>query len=554
MHKFFKGMVAAATTLALISAPTLAASASTIAWSTPQQLLEDQTIDSNIFSLNDGTTVATWNATINSHSVVQMISKPLGSNTWSSVSGVTPADLNGSQPVFTSDAKGNMVVVWLETTSPNTLRASQKLVGHGWSAPVIIGQGDSYSVSDIRVTTDKLGNTTAMWVATSGGSTSLETAELPAGGQWRAAQAIDANGRAFQHLQVALAPNGSITLAYQRTDGSDYRVESVTRKFGQAWTAPVVLSAAGSSAYEPQITSDPFSNVTVVWHRTVDWWARLQVATRSAAGVWGSVSDISPDNQYMVEHVITSDGKGNLTLMWSGVSDGTQYHEVTSTKPAGGSWSTPVDFSPPNVDASTMQLSTCANGSLLAVWLSNSGGTTSINFATKASGQDWAQTQTLYSTTQNLRGFKVAALPNGAATAIWVQRPQWNHRPPMPNDTLWSTTLTRSYEVSYSVNGAGGSTPSASTYSTDTPNTTITAPAGLSRAGFNFVGWNSKADGTGAQVKAGEAFTPIDDTTLYAQWQAQLADTGANLMWQAFFALALLATGGYLLIVRKTKP
>ncbi len=553
MNKVFKVLTSAAAALAFFAGPALSASASSLSWSTPQQHLESQSIDSNIFSLNDGTTVATWNATIDSHSVVQMMSKPVGSNTWSSVSNVTPTNLNGSEAVFSSDSKGNIVVVWFETTNPYTVRASQKLVGKSWASPVIIGQGNSYSATDFHLVTDKKGNTTAMWAGYNGSSGSLETAELPAGGQWRATETLDSNGRDFQHLQVALAPNGSITLAYQRTDGSNYRIESVNRTFGHTWNSPTVLSAAGSNAYEPQITSDPFSNVTVVWHRSVDWWARLQVSTKSATGIWSSVSDVSPDNQYMVEHVITSDKEGNLTLLWSGVSDGTQYHEVTSTKPIGGSWSAPVDFSPPNVDAGTMQLSAGYNGSLLAVWLSNSSGIISINYATKASGQPWTETQTFYSTSENVRGFRVAALPNGAATAMWVQRAPWNHSPPMPNDTLWSATLTRSYDVSYSVGADDVSTPAPSNYTTDTACTTVATANDLTRAGFKFAGWNTKADGTGTPVAAGSSFIPVDDTTLYAQWQITLADTGANLVWPMFLALTLFATGGYLLLVRKAK-
>jgi len=94
----------------------------------------------------------------------------------------------------------------------------------------------------------------------------------------------------------------------------------MVRQFGHIWSAPTILSSAGASAYEPQLATDPFSNVTVVWHRSIDWWARLQVRTMSADGVWDSGLDISQDNQYMVEHKIVSDIYGNLTLVWSGCS------------------------------------------------------------------------------------------------------------------------------------------------------------------------------------------------------------------------------------------
>lgn len=41
------------------------------------------------------------------------------------------------------------------------------------------------------------------------------------------------------------------------------------------------------------------------------------------------------------------------------------------------------------------------------------------------------------------------------------------------------------------------------------------------RDGFDFVEWNTKADGTGTTYKAGDAFTTDGDVTLYANWVAQ---------------------------------
>lgn len=70
---------------------------------------------------------------------------------------------------------------------------------------------------------------------------------------------------------------------------------------------------------------------------------------------------------------------------------------------------------------------------------------------------------------------------------------------------------------------------------TFTPGQTITVPSGtgLSRDGWTFTGWNTKADGTGTKVKAGQSLptqTTTGDFVLYAQWTQNSGDktTTAN--------------------------
>lgn len=529
------------------------ANAATPTWSTPKEVKQASNISPRVFALQDGTTIASWTDEVSSYEVVKMITKPLGSNTWTSPENVTPLDMFSSGQVFTSDKDGNMVVAWYETTSPYTIRASQKRVGQNWSTPTIIGQGDSYSAAHVKLLSDADGNTTAIWSAYFDSRNVLQTAELPANGTWRQTEAIESDGRYFENVQAEIAPSGQITVAYQRTDGSVNRIEAMTRTFGSSWSAPTVLSAAGSNAYEPQLASDPFNNVTVIWHRTVSSWARLQTVTKSSTGVWGSVEDVSADNQYMVEHVITSDTAGNLTLMWSGISDGTEYHLVTSTKPLGGSWTTPVDFTPSNIDAGTINLSASANGGLIAVWQSRASGVQEIQYATKSAGSAWSTGQVLLTTPDDVASFNVAALPNGAATAVWVQRLQGGMIVPPPAKRFYLSDLNISYSVSFDQNTGSGSAPATQAYTTNTPSFTTPLTTQLSKAGYRFIGWNTKADGTGTALLAGAEFTPNQDVVLYAQWEESpvLADTGNDMSLPLGVALILILIGTTLIVTRK---
>ena len=87
---------------------------------------------------------------------------------------------------------------------------------------------------------------------------------------------------------------------------------------------------------------------------------------------------------------------------------------------------------------------------------------------------------------------------------------------------VWSTPVT----VTYNGNGAsGGTTPSSTTGSGAV---TVSSPGNLTKPGFDFVGWNTAANGAGLPYEPGDVFVPEANTTLYAMWAAQPLVTPNN--------------------------
>jgi len=84
---------------------------------------------------------------------------------------------------------------------------------------------------------------------------------------------------------------------------------------------------------------------------------------------------------------------------------------------------------------------------------------------------------------------------------------------------VYSTTGTKPsipYNVTFNSNGGSGTVPDAQTVNSGT---SITLPDGtsLTRFGYNFIGWNTNAAGTGRYYMAG-AFTVSNNVTFYARW------------------------------------
>ena len=84
------------------------------------------------------------------------------------------------------------------------------------------------------------------------------------------------------------------------------------------------------------------------------------------------------------------------------------------------------------------------------------------------------------------------------------------------------TTEPSTFTVTYNDNGkdGGGAAPTDASSPYD-PNSTVTVLGNvnsMTRTGYTFDGWNTKADGSGSDFTVGATFTITKDTTFYAKW------------------------------------
>lgn len=106
-------------------------------------------------------------------------------------------------------------------------------------------------------------------------------------------------------------------------------------------------------------------------------------------------------------------------------------------------------------------------------------------------------------------------------------------------------------QVIYNGNGStGGSTPGNVTQGnsiTVDPNT-----GNLVRSGYRFLGWNTRANGTGTSYEGGETPNLPVGTVLYAQWErvTPLASTGSEVGLELQVGTGLLGLGMFLVAIR----
>jgi uncharacterized repeat protein (TIGR02543 family) len=87
------------------------------------------------------------------------------------------------------------------------------------------------------------------------------------------------------------------------------------------------------------------------------------------------------------------------------------------------------------------------------------------------------------------------------------------------NITLFAKWKIKTYTLSYNGNGnSSGTAPEEVVLDSNSLVTATSNTTNLSKTGFDFNGWNTKADGSGTILAAGATFRIKSDTTLYAQW------------------------------------
>ncbi|PYJ06952.1 MAG: hypothetical protein DMF06_17020, partial [Verrucomicrobia bacterium] len=92
------------------------------------------------------------------------------------------------------------------------------------------------------------------------------------------------------------------------------------------------------------------------------------------------------------------------------------------------------------------------------------------------------------------------------------------------NPYNFSIQGTGTYTLSFNGNGnTGGTAPGAVDFDSLAG---VLGPGTLVRNGFQFVGWNTAANGSGTEYFPGQSFIIGADTTLFAQWAALVCDPG----------------------------
>ncbi len=307
-----------------------------------------------------------------------------------------------------------------------------------WVDPVSLsfdGQGEgSRNVSNPEVVVDQEGNALVVWQRGYGGMTSnIRVATRLAGGSW--SESVDifqaAHGFSSRDPKIAVDREGNAVAVwnhyYQENEEWYYTIKVATHSAGStesAWSTPVDLfkPASGRDSWEPQLAVNPRGDAVVAWQRLDGTTFGVQASTRPAGGSWSTPVDLNKavPGRSASNVRVAIDPNGNADVLWH--SEGPNYSVQAVAYSAGGSWSTAVNLSKAGENAAAPQVAADSDGNAVAVWLSSgAANSTIVRAATRQAGGAWGDPVDISAADRQARFPKIVVNQRGDAVVAWLR-------------------------------------------------------------------------------------------------------------------------------------
>jgi hypothetical protein len=241
----------------------------------------------------NGTVTAAWEEWSAGANAIETATHPEGGG-WSAVDVLLPKtshEFYASSPSLSVAPTGAAAIVWRDEIEAegNVIEGAVRPAGGAWSTPARLSSigGEPF---ESRAAIDKAGNATAIWRMKSGAQWVIEAAEAPAGGSWTSPTQISTPGAHAFFPDLAVTPDGEAIAAWERSDGTNTRIETAVHPAGGAWAAPTIRSQAGVNAENPVLAADGAGDMALAWERFQAGKPYIQVAGYDAGPQLGGLS------------------------------------------------------------------------------------------------------------------------------------------------------------------------------------------------------------------------------------------------------------------------
>lgn len=225
--------------------------------------------------------------------------------------------------------------------------------------------------------------------------------------------------------QVALDAEGDAVIVWWRVGSSGGGVVEARRRSAAGVLGPVTtLSPPGLSAHSPSLAVDSAGNALVVWTRYDGSVGRgfIQARSLSAGGTLGTVRDLTADTRDAHTPRVAMDAAGNAFVSWVR-HDGTRYVPQLRRRSAGGAYSATQIMSAAGGHTADPRVAVSPAGAAIVAWLRATPTGEILQARHRASDGTLGSTLTLTPEGSGLiaSGARVAMDPQGNAVFVWSQ-------------------------------------------------------------------------------------------------------------------------------------
>ena len=340
---------------------------------------------------------------------------------WVAQPDLTASGDSASVPAVAMNGAGDMVAAWQRSSGTSLFaQATVRPAGASFSAPLTLGPAGLASFGTPQAAIDGAGNAIVVWQRPDGFTlnTIVQAAIRPAGGSFGEPITLSANGTVSVHPRIAMNAAGNAIVAWEHLADQTVVMQATVRPAGGSFAAPVDVSAAGLQGQPPGVAIDDAGDAIVVWRQTTAAGSLAQAASRPAGGLFSPPADLSATGQVSGAQVRTN-GAGETAVVWTHVDAANNTIVQASTRPPGGAFSVPVDLSVAGRDAIDPQVALDAAGNALAVWSRSDGSTRVVQATTRPAGGSFTAPVDVSTAGGEARAPRVALNPGGDAVVAW---------------------------------------------------------------------------------------------------------------------------------------
>jgi hypothetical protein len=324
-------------------------------------------------------------------------------------------------PVVAMNLAGDTVVVWVDGEAD--VHAAVRRAGRAFSAPMRVARGAAGKTVDHPVVAiDESGNAIAVWQLDedAGPPHIVQAAVLRAGGRFSRPRTLSAHAIG---PAVAMNAAGDAIVTWARATKSGDVVQAATRPRGGSFKRPITLSAAGQDASFSDVAMNAAGEAIVVWERGRGKTHVVQATLRPAGGSFSRPVDLSAAGQQADGARVAIGRAGDAIVTWS-LFNGTTFVVQAATRPARGAFSMPADLSAPDRGGYRGQPAIDGSGQTIVVWLEEDlnrffevPSSAVVRMSMRSAGGTFSEPVTL--SRPGVQNPRVAMNPAGAVIAVW---------------------------------------------------------------------------------------------------------------------------------------
>lgn len=337
-----------------------------------------------------------------------------------------PADLSPARemaagPDVAVADDGTTIVVWSARDGGEFRVFARGIAADGTLAPIqqLSLSGQDALAPQVALAPD--GTATVVWIRSNGSDFQVQARRIsPDGVPEEATRTLSGAGQDAEAPQVAVAPDGTATVVWQRFNSSHYLVQA--RRIDPDGTSEAPsqsLSETKGDAVEPQVAVAEDGAATVVWSRFDGSDSIVQERRVEAGGTLGAtIANLSVAGESAVQPRVAIDGGGEATVAWTRF-DGTAWIVQARRLTAAGVPQGVLNLSAGGASAAEPQLEIDSAGAATVAWTRLEGGGSVVQARRLDSAGAPAGAAVTLSAPGDAADPRLTVAPGGDATVLW---------------------------------------------------------------------------------------------------------------------------------------